>query len=55
VVVDETAYIIGPSIKDAASNSPALVVTLGSKEKNSLQAFFSELWSKAESAAMGIA
>jgi hypothetical protein len=48
VVVDETAYIIGPSIKDAASNSPALVVTLGSKEKNSLQAFFSELWSKAK-------
>jgi hypothetical protein len=48
MVVDETAYILGPSIKDAASNSPALVVTLGSKEKNSLQSFFTELWSKAK-------
>jgi hypothetical protein len=48
MVVDETAYILGPSIKDAASNSPALVVTLGSKEKNSLQAFFGELWNKAK-------
>lgn len=48
MVVDETAYVLGPSIKDAASNSPALVVTLGQKEKNSLQAFFGELWSKAK-------
>jgi hypothetical protein len=48
IVVDDTAYILGPSIKDAASNSPALVVTLGAKEKNSLQAFFGELWSKAK-------
>jgi len=47
MVVDDTAYILGPSIKDAASNSPALVVTLGSKEKNLLQSFFSDLWSKA--------
>lgn len=48
MVVDDTAYILGPSIKDAASNSPALVVVLGSKEKNSLQAFFGELWTKAK-------
>jgi hypothetical protein len=48
MVVDETAFMIGPSIKDAASDSPALVVTLGQKEKNSLQAFFWELWSKAK-------
>lgn len=48
IIVDETAYIVGPSIKDAASNSPALVVTLGPKEKNSLQAFFDELWKKAK-------
>src|SRR5216683_2283028 len=48
MVVDETAFILGPSIKDAASDSPALVVTLGQKEKNSLQAFFGELWSKAK-------
>jgi hypothetical protein len=31
-----------------ASNSSALVVTLGSKEKNSLQAFFGDFWSKAK-------
>jgi hypothetical protein len=48
MVVDETAYILGPSIKDAAANSPALVVALGLKEKNSLQAFFGGLWSKAK-------
>jgi len=48
MVVDDTAYILGPSIKDAASNSPALVVTLGTKEKNSLHMFFGELWSKAK-------
>lgn len=48
MVIDETAYILGPSIKDAASNSPALIVILGPKEKNSLQAFFGELWSKAK-------
>jgi hypothetical protein len=48
MVVDDTAYILGPSIKDAATNSPALVVALGSKEKNSLHAFFGELWSKAK-------
>ena len=40
IVVDDLAFILGPSIKDAATNSPALVVALGSKEKNSLQAFF---------------
>jgi hypothetical protein len=48
MVVDDTAYILGPSIKDAASNSPALVVTFGKKEKNSLQAFFGDLWAKAK-------
>jgi hypothetical protein len=48
IVVDDLAFILGPSIKDAATNSPALVVALGSKEKSSLQAFFAELWSKAK-------
>jgi hypothetical protein len=48
MVVDDTAYILGPSIKDAATNSPALIVALGSKEKNSLQVFFGELWTKAK-------
>lgn len=47
MVVDDVAYILGPSIKDAASNSPALVVTLGSKERSLLHSFFGDLWSKA--------
>ena len=48
MVADDTAYILGPSIKDAASNSPALVVTLGSKEKSLLLAFFGGLWGYAK-------
>jgi hypothetical protein len=48
MIVDDAAYILGPSIKDAASYSPALLVTLGSKEKGTLQNFFNELWAKAK-------
>jgi hypothetical protein len=48
IIVDESAYIVGPSIKDAASHSPAIVVSLGTKEKNALQQFFHELWSMAK-------
>jgi len=48
IIVDDAAYVIGPSLKDAALNSPALVVVLGAKEKRSLEAFFNELWTKAE-------
>ena len=44
MVVDDTGYVLGPSIKDAASNSPALVVELHAKEKRLLQSFFDELW-----------
>ncbi|MGH9862185.1 MAG: hypothetical protein ACRD35_02045 [Candidatus Acidiferrales bacterium] len=46
MVVGDTGYVLGPSIKDAASNSPALVVELGTKEKHLLRAFFEELWKK---------
>jgi len=46
IVVDDKGYVLGPSIKDAASNSPALVVELGAKEKRLLQSFFDELWKK---------
>jgi len=46
IIVDDSGYILGPSIKDAASNSPALVVALGTKEKRLLQSFFDELWKK---------
>lgn len=48
MIVDDMAYVLGPSIKDAASNSPALVVALGQKEKNTLQGFFGQLWTQAK-------
>lgn len=50
MIVDDLGYILGPSIKDAASNSPALVVILGHKERNLLQTFFNDLWADAKSA-----
>jgi hypothetical protein len=46
IIVDDAGYVLGPSIKDAASNSPALVIELGAKEKRLLQSFFDELWKK---------
>jgi hypothetical protein len=48
LIVDDAAYILGPSIKDAASNSPALVVALGPKGKSLLHTFFGELWKAAK-------
>lgn len=45
IIVDDVGYILGPSIKDAASNSPALVVALAQKETSMLQDFFKGLWS----------
>jgi hypothetical protein len=47
IVVDDKAYVLGPSIKDAASNSPALIVSLGAKAKGLLEKFFHQLWGKA--------
>ena len=47
LIVDEKGYMLGPSIKDAASESPALVVELVSKEKRLLRSFFDELWNSA--------
>jgi hypothetical protein len=49
LVVDDVGYVLGPSIKDAASLSPALVVMLGDKETRLLRSFFAELWSKGKS------
>jgi hypothetical protein len=46
MVVDNAGYVLGPSIKDAASNSPAVVVELGTNEKRLLKNFFNELWQK---------
>lgn len=48
MAVDDKAYVLGPSIKDAASNSPALIVELDAKEKRLLQSFFDELWNKSK-------
>lgn len=50
MIVDDIGYVLGPSIKDAASNSPALVIVLPQKEKNLLQSFFNDLWSGAKGA-----
>jgi hypothetical protein len=44
VAVDNVGYMLGPSIKDAATKSPALVVVLGGKETISLIDFFKSLW-----------
>jgi hypothetical protein len=48
VVVDDAGYVLGPSIKDAATNSPALVVELDLNEKRLLRSFFDELWTKSK-------
>jgi hypothetical protein len=44
MVVDQKGYVLGPSIKDAASQSPAIVVELVGKEKRMLRTLFEELW-----------
>lgn len=48
MVVDNSGYVLGPSIKDAASNSPAIVVELDPNAKHLLRSFFNELWQKAK-------
>jgi hypothetical protein len=48
MVIDGLGYVLGPSIKDAASNSPALVVELAPNEKRLLKNFFQELWANAK-------
>jgi hypothetical protein len=48
LIVDDRAYIIGPSIKDAASNSPALLVVLSDKDSVALGKFFHRLWVNAK-------
>jgi hypothetical protein len=50
MIVDDVGYVLGPSIKDAASNSPALVIVLAQKEKSLLQSFFNDLWAAAKDA-----
>lgn len=48
LVVDGAGYILGPSMKDAASKSPALVVRLDSRSSVKLSKFFAILWSRAK-------
>lgn len=48
LIVDDRAYIIGPSIKNAASNSPALLVALSTKDGVALEKFFHRLWVNAK-------
>lgn len=44
IVVDDVGYVLGPSIKDAAMKSPAIVVGLTKEETTLLDSFFRELW-----------
>ena len=46
IVIDHGGYFLGPSIKDAAMNSPAVVVELDSDETRLLRNFFNDLWQK---------
>lgn len=48
LIIDGIGYIVGPSIKDAATNSPALVVALDKKDSILLTSFFQTLWLKAK-------
>lgn len=44
IIVDSAAYILGPSLKDAADKSPATLVKLGVKDSERLIKFFDNLW-----------
>jgi len=44
IIIDSLGYILGPSIKDAADRSHAILVILNTKETALLTEFFNELW-----------
>lgn len=48
LLIDDTGYIIGPSLKDAARKSPALVVELGGADSKKLMKFFDGMWGQAK-------
>lgn len=48
LIVDDVGYVIGPSLKNAAENSPALVVALNKKDSALLVKFFQILWARAK-------
>jgi len=47
LIVDSVAYILGPSLKDAADKSPASVVRLNSRDSQLLIQFFDKIWKAA--------
>lgn len=49
-IIDGKGFILGPSIKDAAMNHPALLVELAGEESNLLLNFFKGLWKLGKSA-----
>jgi len=46
MIVDNTGYFLGPSIKDAADKSPCALIALNQDETALLSDFFKELWSE---------
>lgn len=48
IVIDDTGYIIGPSLKDAARKSPATVVGLNNADSKKLKKFFLGFWTQAK-------
>lgn len=46
IIVDDIAFIIGPSLKDAAVNSPALVVRIGTDQSKKLIDLFDNIYTK---------
>ena len=49
LIVDDKGYIIGPSLKDAARKSPAIVVQLNHADSKKLKKLFNSLWAQAKS------
>lgn len=47
-IVDSVAYILGPSLKDAAKDSPASIVKLNSQDSLALIHFFDEIWKNSQ-------
>ncbi len=48
LIVDDTGYIIGPSLKDAARKSPATAVQLNHADTIKLKKFFAGFWAQAK-------
>lgn len=46
VVIDDIGFVIGPSLKDAAVNSPAVLVKVGSEQSKKLIDLFDNIYSK---------